>query len=170
VFVGNLSYGPNADAARWLCTGILPLLGDVTVAVVGRRPGREVLALADDPRVTVAADVADVGPWYEGARVAVVPIRAGGGTRTKLIEAFAHRRPVVSTTLGAAGLPFGGGEGPVVVADDAAGFAAACLGLLHDSARADRLAAAGEADVRRTCAVPVVAAQIADLVRHILAR
>ena len=112
VFVGNLSYRPNADGARWLCREVLPRLEGPTVALVGSRPGQDVLELAADCRVTVAGDVPDVAPWYRSASVAVVPVRTGGGTRIKVLEALAHRRPVVATTEGARGLELAGSDGP----------------------------------------------------------
>lgn len=168
VFVGNLSYAPNADAARWLCATVLPLLGAVTVAIVGSAPGPEVTALARDPRVTIAADVPAVGPWYAGARLAVVPIHAGGGTRTKVLEAFAHGRPVVATSLAVEGLAAGQGGGSVILADDAESFAAACRRLLDDSRLRARLATEGREMVDATATVGVVAASIGRLVRHTL--
>jgi glycosyltransferase involved in cell wall biosynthesis len=166
VFVGNLSYRPNVDAARWLCEKVVPLLGDATVALVGSRPAPDVRALAATPGVTLAADVSDVAPWYAGARLAVVPLHAGAGTRMKVLEALAHRRPVVATRVGSEGLELDGG---VIVADSEDEFAAACRRLLDDPALARRLAARGEASVRRTATVDVVAPQIDRLFRNILA-
>ncbi len=157
VFVGNLSYGPNADGARWLCEEVLPLLDGPTVALVGSRPGPDVLELAADRRVTVASDVPDVAPWYRSASVAVVPIRAGGGTRIKVLEAFAHRRPVVATTAGARGLELAGSDGPIVTADTADAFAAACRRLLDQPALATSLAERGAEVVLTTSSVDAVA-------------
>ena len=169
IFVGNLSYAPNVDAACWLCQEVVPLLGNVTVALVGSRPAPAVRALAAGPGVTVAADVPDVGPWYAGATVAVVPIRLGAGTRTKTVEALAHRRPVVATTRGAEGLGLGGAQGPVVVRDTAQDFAAACRQLLDDPDRGARLAARGERIVRASATVDRVAGSIDRLFRNMLA-
>lgn len=76
VFVGTLSYGPNVDAARWLCERVLPLVPEATVALVGSNPPEQVRALARDPRVTVVGSVPDVAAWYERSRVAVVPLLA----------------------------------------------------------------------------------------------
>lgn len=161
LFVGNLSYEPNVDAACWLCNSVLPLLGDVRVALVGSRPTEAVRALRGDPRVTLAADVDSVSAWYEAASVAVVPVRLGGGSRIKLIEAFAHRRPVVATTVGAHGMPWPASETPVVLADGAAQFADACRMLLDDPALAQRRAQAGQDLVRSYASIDVVATQIA---------
>jgi glycosyltransferase involved in cell wall biosynthesis len=168
VFVGNLSYGPNADAAEWLCINVRPLLPGVAIALVGSNPPPRVVALADLPRITVAADVPDVAPWYDAAAVAVAPMLAGAGTRIKILEALAHGLPVVSTSLGARGLGRIAAEG-VLCADGAAGFAAACRRLLDDAALARRLSTRGQQLVRETATVDVVAAQIDTLTRYILA-
>jgi polysaccharide biosynthesis protein PslH len=168
LFVGNLSYGPNVEAARWLCERVLPLLGEARLAIVGSDPAQQVLALASDPRVVVAPDVEDLAPWYENAAVAVVPVLRGGGSRIKLIEALAHRRPVVATSAGAAGLPWTDDESPVVIADAPEEFADACRALLEDRVRAAELAEAGEMLVRERASVEVVAGQIDRLVRSLV--
>lgn len=146
LFVGNLSYEPNVDALRWLCGEIRPRLGPAQIAVVGSRPGPEIRGLDGLNGVAVAADVPEVGPWYAGCRLAVAPIRIGGGTRVKIVEALAHGRPVVSTTLGARGLPVGERHG-VLVADTADAFAATCRELLADPDRCERLGTDGRRSV-----------------------
>jgi glycosyltransferase involved in cell wall biosynthesis len=170
VFVGNMSYGPNADGAEWLCREVLPRLHGAKVALVGSRPGPKVLDLAADPRVTVAADVPDVTPWYRSSAVAVAPIQAGGGTRIKVLEALAHRRPVVATTVGARGLELAGSEGPVLRADTADAFAGACRRLLDDPALAARLAKRGEEAVMSKNGVDVVAPLVERLALDTLRR
>jgi polysaccharide biosynthesis protein PslH len=146
LFVGNLSYPPNVDAARWLCEEIRPHLGPVTIAVVGSRPGAEILGLAELPGVTVAGDVPEVSSWYARSRVAVAPLRIGGGTRVKIVEALAHGRPVIATPLGARGLAVGERNG-VLTAATTEEFAGACLQLLRDAPLADRVGAAGRRHV-----------------------
>jgi glycosyltransferase involved in cell wall biosynthesis len=168
LFVGNLSYPPNVDAACWLCQEVVPLLDGATVALVGSRPAPAVRALADGRRVTVAADVPDVGPWYMGASVAVVPLHAGGGTRTKVLEAFAHRRPVVATTVGAEGLDIRGADAAILLADTPQDFATACRRLLDDPRLAARLASRGEVVVRNSATVEVVGESIDRLFGNIL--
>ncbi|MCU1451415.1 MAG: hypothetical protein JWP02_3585 [Acidimicrobiales bacterium] len=168
LFVGNLSYRPNIDAALWFCNEVLPLLDGVTVALVGSAPHPSVLALAADPRVKVAADVADVSPWYERARVVVAPLLAGGGTRTKVAEAFAHRRPVVATAVGVEGLAWNAEDGPALVAESPAAFAAACRRLLDEPALAAALAARGEREVLAAATLEVVAPTIEGAARRTL--
>jgi glycosyltransferase involved in cell wall biosynthesis len=167
LFVGNLSYAPNVDGVHWLCRDVLPLLPDVTLAAIGRNPPDDVLALANE-RVHIGANVPDVGPWYAGSRVAVVPLWSGGGTRIKVLEAFAHRRPVVSTPVGAEGLGTGDGGLPVVVAETPEGFAGACQALLGDATQAAALAQNGHRAVCEEYTVEVVAARIDGLLRHTL--
>ncbi len=144
LFVGTLGYAPNAIAASWLVDDVLPLLPGVSAAIVGAAPTPAVLSLARDA-VTVAGDVPDVTPWYRRSRVSVVPIRAGSGTRTKIPEAWAHQRPVVTTTLGAEGIE---ASGAALVADDPAAFARACAELLRDPALYSALVQAGDARYR----------------------
>jgi polysaccharide biosynthesis protein PslH len=169
IFVGNLSYEPNVDAARWLCTEVMPRLGAARLALVGSRPAADVRALAGD-RVTLAADVDDVAPWYESSRLAVAPLRAGGGTSIKVIEAFAHRRPVVATTVAMRGLErLAGPEGPALIADTPEDFAGACGRLLADPALAAELADAGAAEVAASASVDVVAGRVEALARAMFA-
>jgi glycosyltransferase involved in cell wall biosynthesis len=167
LFVGNLSYRPNIEAVDWLIRQVLPGLRDARVAVVGSRPGPEVRALAAGPRVTLADDVEDVGPWYRASSVAVVPVQRGGGSRIKLIEAFAHHRPVVATSAGAAGLPWPKLDSPVLVADNPEDFTEACRSLLDDPARARQLSERGRKLVNATATVAIVAAQIEELARSV---
>jgi glycosyltransferase involved in cell wall biosynthesis len=165
LFVGNLSYAPNAEGARWLCESVLPLLDGVTVTVAGSNPGGEIFELARAERVTVVADPADVTPLYATARVAVVPLLQGGGSRLKLIEALAHGLPVVSTSLGVRGQPWDAVGEPIGigVADQPEAFAAACRRLLAEPGRAGELGARGRALVERTASVERVAPRVGRL-------
>jgi len=161
IFVGNLSHAPNVEAAAWLVAEVLPLLPDVTVALVGSAPDPAVRRL-EGGGVTVAADVPDVGPHYANSRMAVVPIRAGGGSRIKVLEAYAHGRPVGATTAGVRGTELGDGHGPALVADDAAGFASVCRRILGDPELAAELGRRGVAAVAADGSVDVVADRIAN--------
>jgi glycosyltransferase involved in cell wall biosynthesis len=146
LFVGTLGYLPNVDAVITLCHDVLPRLRarlqrDVVVDVVGSGPPPAVMGLGRLPGVAVHADVPRVAPFYAGAHAAVVPIRAGGGTRVKILEAFAHGVPVVSTTMGTEGLAVEPGR-HLLVADDVDGLADACAKVLTQPALAARLRAA----------------------------
>ena len=131
---GNLWYGPNLEAARILVTDIGPrlraLVPDVRIRLVGNRPPA-VAALADPPGVTVVGVVPDMAPELAGADLIATPIPYGSGTRTKIVEAFAHRVPVVSSTVGAEGLDAEDGR-HLLLADDPDSFAGACARLLAD--------------------------------------
>ncbi|MDQ4090302.1 MAG: glycosyltransferase, partial [Actinomycetota bacterium] len=169
VFVGTLSYLPNAEGARWLCEEVLPRLPGASVALVGSNPPEGVRALAEDSRVTVTGYVRDVAPWYGRARVAVVPLHAGGGTRIKVLEALAHNRPVVSTSVGAEGIDLQPGRDGMLVADGPPEFARACRTLLDDPELAGALASRGRDAVAARASVDVVSGRIAELFASLVA-
>jgi glycosyltransferase involved in cell wall biosynthesis len=160
LFVGDLAYVPNVDAAVRLCDEILPAVPSATATIVGARPSAAVRALAGRPGVRVHADVESVTPYYAAADVVVVPLAAGSGSRTKIVEAFAHRVPVVSTAVGASGL--GDTDGLLLRAETAGEFAAAIERLRDDDALRTRLVDAAEEAYRRRFAFDVVAGQIAS--------
>jgi len=143
LFVGTLGYPPNADAALWFCRDILPLIQhavpDVSLAIVGRSPRASVSALRQQPGVRVHENVAALAPFYENANIVIVPLRAGGGTRLKILEAMAYGRAVVSTPLGAEGLEVREGE-TIALADSPQTFAARVIALLQNRAERERLA------------------------------
>lgn len=135
VFAGTLRYPPNADASRYLVEDVYPVLAERVPGARLRLVGLStpsVTALADPPRVTVVGQVEDIEVELARADVIVVPVRFGSGTRLKVLEAFAHRIPVVSTSLGAEGLDVVDGE-HLLVADTPASMAAACERLINDS-------------------------------------
>jgi glycosyltransferase involved in cell wall biosynthesis len=144
---GRLDYPPNIDGAEWLATAIGPRIrseiGAVEIRLVGR-PASSVLKLHEPPAVTVVGPVPSMDDELARASVAVVPVRYGGGTRIKILESFAHRVPVVSTTVGAEGLDVEDGV-HLLLADDAAAFAAATVRLLRDRSLRRRLSDAAEA-------------------------
>jgi hypothetical protein len=143
---GSLRYAPNIDAVEWLVGEIVPRLKaavpDARIRLVGR-PTDGVGRYDRPPAVTVVGSVPDMVPELERADIAVVPLRIGSGTRLKILESFAHRVPVVSTSLGAEGLGVRDGV-HLLVADDADAFAAACERLLTDLDLRARLADAAE--------------------------
>ncbi len=146
IFPGTMTYGPNVDAASYLVEEIAPVLlakdPAVRVRIVGRTDER-VQALDRPPEIEVTGQVPDMAAELARADVVVVPIRFGSGTRLKILEAFAHRLPVVSTRLGAEGLDVVH-EQHALVADEPEEFAQACLRVLGDPDLAHRLVEAGE--------------------------
>jgi len=146
LMIGNLSYLPNVAGAQFFCVEVLPRLRAeapdlARVTIAGSSPAPSVVAMGGETGVTVLANPADVGPLYDRARVAVVPLQAGGGTRIKILEAFAAGVPVVSTSLGAEGLDVRHGQ-HLLIADTPADFAAACIRLARDEALRDTITAA----------------------------
>ena len=115
LFVGGFGFFPNADAAFWILDEILPgLTGKLSdrpsLVIVGRNPSPELRTRAQALGVSILDSVEDLAPIYAHATVALVPVRAGGGSRIKLLEAVAHGVPVVATTLGAEGTRMRDGE------------------------------------------------------------
>ena len=135
VFVGTLGYYPNEDAATFFCAEVLPCLEaaagrPVRLLIVGSNPSAGVRALARDGVVTVTGAVPDLRRYYAAADAVVVPLRAGGGTRIKVLEAFAYRRPVVSTTVGVQGIEATPGA-HLLIGDTPGTFADQCARLMR---------------------------------------
>jgi sugar transferase (PEP-CTERM/EpsH1 system associated) len=145
VFTGSMDWLPNEDAVTYFCREIFPRIRadepEATLTIVGRAPTPAVRRLAADAGVTVTGRVDDVRPYMEQAAVYVVPLRIGGGTRLKIFEAMAMGKAVVSTTVGAEGLPVTHGE-HLVVADEPHLFSRSVVRLIRDLERRRALEAA----------------------------
>jgi glycosyltransferase involved in cell wall biosynthesis len=139
LFVGSLGYLPNEEGILWFISEVMPLLPEVKLTIVGTFPSPQLRALESE-NIRIAAHVPQVDSWYASAAVAIVPLFAGSGTRTKILEAWAHGLPVVSTTVGIEGIKETGGA---LIADTAASFARACRRLLEDTVAAKQIAVAG---------------------------
>jgi glycosyltransferase involved in cell wall biosynthesis len=147
IYVGGLGWFPNLDAIEFMARDILPRIQrempGVTLTVVGQVPDKSMLdRFADCPSIRFAGLVEDIRPFAAEAVAYVVPLRIGGGTRLKILDAFAMGRPVVSTSIGCEGLRVQP-ERDILVADDAESFARATLRVLRDPALAKRLGEAG---------------------------
>ncbi len=140
LFIGSLHWAPNLDGLQWLLREVWPRVLEgaphAHLTVVGRAP-KEALPAA--PHVTFEGFVEDERPAYARARAVLVPLRFGSGVRIKILTALAMRRAVVSTRLGAEGIPLRDGE-QVLLADDAHAFAEATLSLLRAPDRAEAIA------------------------------
>ena len=140
VFTGLLSYRPNVDAVHHLVEEIFPMIvaerPGCTLTIVG--DGEYPLRRLERPGVRFTGVVPDVRPYLRRAAVVVVPLRMGGGTRLKVLEAFALGKPVVSTSLGAEGIRAGGGE-HLLIGDTPEAFASQVIHLLGDPDHAGRL-------------------------------
>jgi hypothetical protein len=165
LFQGMLRYAPNSDAARWFVSSVLPLvrekLPDVELRLVGD-PDAAVTALGDQPSVTVVGKVPTMEPELARADIVVVPLRYGSGTRLKILEAFAHRIPVVSTTIGAEGLGLEPGR-QLLIGDDPESFAAACVELLTSTDRRKAIAGAAHHEFTEKHHWGIARSQISDL-------
>ncbi len=169
--VGLFHYGPNQDGARFFVRDVLPhvraRVPDAKVRFVGRHDGHlGELDLADGVELT--GEVEDVPTELANARVAIVPLRAGSGTRLKVLEAFACRVPVVSTSLGCEGLELTP-DRHLLVADEPSEFADACVQLLSDDALHDRVTREAWSLFESRYRWRDIRLQIQDLVRSLVA-
>jgi polysaccharide biosynthesis protein PslH len=139
VFSGAMDWMPNEDAIVYFIKAILPRIRqqvpDASLCVVGRDPSRGLLKLGTSERgIEITGRVDDIRPFVHRAAVYVVPLRIGGGTRLKIFEAMAMGKAVVSTTIGAEGLPVRSGK-DLLIADDPEDFAKTTSKLLKDPIR-----------------------------------
>lgn len=151
VFTGKMDYRPNVDAVLWFAADIWPRIRarqpEAQFVIVGQKPTAPVRALHGQHAITVTGAVDDVRPYIAGAGAYVAPLRLGGGTRFKLLEALALQTPIVSTTVGAEGFAVENGR-ELLLADSPADFAEAVLRVLADAKLGERQAEAGLACVR----------------------
>ncbi len=152
LFLGPLSYPPNRVAADHLIRNIWPrvlaAMPDATLSIAGAFPERAESFADNPPNVKFLGFVDDLEKLYREVSVVCCPILAGGGTRIKILEAAAHARPVVSTTVGAEGIGLRDGE-EIFLRDDAASFAEACVRLLKEKRLATDVGLAARLTVAR---------------------
>jgi glycosyltransferase involved in cell wall biosynthesis len=146
VFSGNMEYHPNVSAVGFFRAEVWPLLRErwpgLVWRLIGRNPQAVARYTAGDPRIEVAGPVEDAVRELARAKVAVVPLLAGSGTRFKILEAWAAGLPVVSTTIGAEGLPARDGVN-LLLADTGPRFAEAVSRLLESAALREKLGMSG---------------------------
>lgn len=148
VTLGTLHYPPNADGIRWFFNEVFPLVRervpDATLTIIGKNPPLDFIELAErNPGVIrVTGYVDDLRPYLEESALMVVPVRAGGGMRVRILEAFAYAMPVVTTTVGLEGI-HGTPDHDVIVADTPAEFASRTVELLQTPALQETLAVNG---------------------------
>lgn len=133
VFVGSMDWLPNIDGMIYFCDQIFPLIQhqrpNTTLKIVGRNPTAEIVSLGKRPGIEVTGSVDDTRPWLRKASLVVVPLRIGGGTRLKIPEALAMKKAVLSTALGAEGLPVVDGQ-HIMIRDAPQAFADQAVQLL----------------------------------------
>lgn len=134
IYVGNMNYRPNVDAVNYFCGEILPLIHQevpqAELWIVGNNPMPEIYELENE-FVHVTGRVEDVRPYYQNSTVCVIPLRAGGGTRLKILEAMALGRPVVSTSIGSEGIAIQD-DVNILIGDSPQSFAKQTVRLLTD--------------------------------------
>jgi len=142
VFTGSMDWLPNEDGMQYFVRDILPRIRqvepDTTLSIIGRSPTPAVRRLAEDAGIEVTGSVDDVRPHVAQGSVYVVPLRIGGGTRLKIFEAMAMAKVVVSTSIGAEGLPVTPGQ-HVLIADEPQQFADAVVQMIRDHETRRRL-------------------------------
>jgi len=153
VFTGSMDWLPNEDAIRYFTEQIMPRIRqdvpDVSLTVVGRDPYPGLVELSKrDPSVIVTGRVEDVRPYMEEAALYIVPLRIGGGTRLKIYEGMAMEKAIVSTSIGAEGLPVTNGT-EIVLADTPESFAGNVVKLLRDENLAREIGERAAARVRQ---------------------
>ena len=152
VFVGGFRHPPNVDAVQWFGRHIFPLIHarqpDIRFHCIGMGPPADVLALQSQPGIVVHGHVADLGPYMDGARIAIAPLRFGAGVKGKINLSMAHGQPVVATSCAVEGMHLTDGH-DVLVADEADAFAEAVLRLYGDADLWQRLSGNGRENIAR---------------------
>lgn len=171
LFFGVADYYPNTDGLLFFLRKVLPLLKprypSLELLIVGRSP--PAIQRWAGPDVIVTGVVEDVRPYIERARAVVVPLRIGGGTRLKVLEAMAMARPVISTTIGAEGLAVTDGEN-ILMGDTAEAFATQVGRVLDDDDLAKRLGSSARRLVEATYDWRISARKLEVLYADILSR
>ena len=166
VFTGKMDFRPNVDAALWFANQVMPHLRAAGVHahfwVVGRKPHARLHALAGRNDVTITGEVPDVRPYIVQSDVYVVPLLAGGGTRFKILESLALSKPVVSTRLGADGIPVQDGV-HLALADTPETFAQRVNQLLQDEETATRMGRAGRVFIQQNFSWDAIAPHLEAL-------
>lgn len=170
LFLGTLAYLPNEDGVAWFIREVLPLVrasqAGMRLRVAGVGQPQSLMPMLSHDGVDFAGEVPEVAPEYAAAGMLVVPLRAGSGTRIKILESFRHGTAVVSTTVGAAGLDVADGE-QLLIADSPEAIAQCCLRLARDAALRQSLAARAAEWVERHHSLDVMHGIIETALRPI---
>ncbi len=171
IFTGSMDWMPNEDGILYFSKEILPLIRKqrpgVQVWVVGRKPGKKIKALAESDRgIRVTGRVEDIRPYIAKGSVYIVPLRVGSGTRIKIFEAMAMGKAVVSTIIGAEGLPVTPGS-DIILADEPQRFAENVCHLLGSSEERNRVGHAARKLVEENYSWVVVAKHMESVLRSV---
>jgi len=171
LFTGTMNYSPNVEAMLYFVGDIWPLIQECLPAaalqIVGRAPPPEIMRLAQLSNVAVLGSVPDVRPYLTAAQVVVAPLRIGGGTRLKILEAMAMARAVVSTSLGREGLEVQDGR-HLLVADDPRAFAESVCELLSNSTRRAEIGQEGRQLVQESYDWSALGLRMEEALRDVL--
>jgi sugar transferase (PEP-CTERM/EpsH1 system associated) len=152
LFTGTISYYPNVEGILWFAKSVWPIIKqkkpDAQFCIAGKAPPAEVQALASDPDIEVTGAVDDMRDYYAKAAVVVVPLRVGGGTRLKILEAMAMGKAIVSTAVGAEGINYTK-EQDILIEDEPNTFADATIRVMSDGTLRDTLESQGRALVEK---------------------
>lgn len=167
VFIGMMGYVANVDAVLWFLETTWPRIRaakpDATFAIVGKLPTPEIRAWHDREGVTVTGEVPDANAYFRKAKISIIPMRLGGGTRIKALDAFAAGAAVVSTSVGVEGFALADSQ-EVLVADAPEAFASACLRLLKDDQARERLGQAARRLVEQRYTHAALEGRLAQLI------
>ncbi len=172
VFTGAMDWLPNEDGMLYFIKEIFPLIRrqvpDVTLCIVGRKPSRRLQDLVSNfPNIQLTGWVEDVRPYVAERAVCIVPLRIGGGTRLKIFEAMSMAKAVVSTTIGAEGLPVRDGE-HLLIADDPASFAESTISLLGNAPRRAQIGLAARHLVVENYSWATVSKDFAEVLENVV--
>lgn len=170
IYNGAVTYDANEDAVRYFAEDVLPLLRqrvpDATFAITGGTGDVDVSALKQQPGVIFTGYLDSVGDAVQSSAAVVIPLRHGGGTRLKVLEAMALGVPVISTRKGAEGIHVTDGEN-ILLADQPDELVTAIVRVFEDTTLRDRLAAGGRSLVEREYDWSIIGQQMADLLETI---
>lgn len=171
--MGTLYYPPNADGIRWFFEKVFPLIRQkvpaATLTIVGKNPPKDFLRLAADSAsgIITTGFVPELDPYFADSALTVVPVRAGGGMRVRILEAFARAMPVVTTTVGLEGIDARPGE-DVLVADTAEDFADSVVNLFQNKTLQQQLSLNGRRLVEEKYDWQVVLGELDRIYRELV--
>ena len=170
-FVGSMDWMPNQDAVQYFYESVMPLLDardlDYSFVVIGRNPPAGIRSMAEAEKVVITGTVDDVRDHLAGATVCVVPLRVGGGSRLKILEAQACGIPVVATTIGAEGLTLEDGE-EILIADSPSEICDAIVKVAEDDQLSRRLIEAGRSAVERSYSWDSIASDYLEFIDRVV--
>jgi polysaccharide biosynthesis protein PslH len=171
LFPGNMSFSPNVDAVRFFAQEVFPDISRKVptsrFVIAGKKPVQSVLSLANGTGIIVTGELPDLRPVYDQSAVVVIPIRYGGGTRIKILEAMAMGKAVVSTAIGAEGIPVTDGR-EIIIADHADDLADQCIRLLKDPVLRESIGQRSREFVVRHFDRDLIETQIQNMYRTLL--